>query len=36
MDTDTSALILTFSPEEKEQQSHVSVFADERPVNPVT
>jgi hypothetical protein len=31
----TPALILTFSPEEKEQRLHVSYFADERPANPV-
>jgi hypothetical protein len=29
------ALILTFSPGEKEQQSHVFGFADVRPANPV-
>ncbi len=29
------ALNLTFSPGEKEQQPHVSGFADERPANPV-
>ena len=31
----TLALNLTFSPGEKEQQSHISGFADERPANPV-
>ena len=31
----TLALILTFSPEEKEQRSHLSGFADDRPANPV-
>jgi hypothetical protein len=31
----TLALNLTFSPGEKEQQSHVSGFAGERPANPV-
>jgi hypothetical protein len=29
------ALILTFSPEKKEQRSHISGFADNRPANPV-
>jgi hypothetical protein len=29
------ALILTFSPEEKEQNSHVSGFADDRVANPI-
>jgi hypothetical protein len=32
---ETLALILTFSPEEKEQHTHVSGFADDRPANPV-
>ena len=31
----TLALILTFSPGEKEQRSHLSGFADNRPANPV-
>jgi hypothetical protein len=31
----TLALILTFSPGEKEQRSHLSGFADDRPTNPV-
>jgi len=31
----TLALILTFSPREKEQRSHFSGFADNRPANPV-
>jgi hypothetical protein len=31
----TLALILTFSPKEKEQRSHLSDFADNRPANPV-
>jgi len=31
----TLALILTFSPGEKEQRSHLSGFAIERPANPV-
>jgi len=30
----TLALILTFSPGEKEQRSHLSGFADNRPANP--
>ena len=31
----TLALILTFSPGEKEQRSRLSGFADDRPANPV-
>lgn len=31
----TLALILTFSPREKEQRSHLSGFADNRPANPI-
>jgi len=31
----TTALNLTFSPGEKEQHSHISDFADDRPANPV-
>jgi hypothetical protein len=31
----TLALILTFSPGEKEQRSHLSGFADDRPANPI-
>jgi hypothetical protein len=31
----TTALILTFSPEEKEQQAYVFYFSDACPANPV-